>query len=376
MTSFAPRCWVEISRRQIAANFHSFRDAVPHGVEVMPVVKADAYHHGSREVARLLIKEGAARLAVASVEEGAMLRQAGISVPILVMSDFIPDDRMALIDFQLTPVLHSLAAVHDWDVMAKRAGLPLRYHLKIDSGFGRLGTCADAAAIAGAIQAAPHTRIEGLMTHFASATDYTSGQTAEQTAYFRSVAAHLSAAGIAPHCIHMASTAGVAYGHEETWGTLVRPGLGLYGYVPPALGVAPPLSLSVKPALVWKASVLLTKDVPEGATIGYGATFRAARPTRIAVVSAGYADGIPHQLSNRGAVIADGKLAPILGAVSMDVTTIDVTESPALQAGDAVTLLGSENGITIDAQHIAEQAGGIAYSVLCGISARVRRIYL
>ncbi len=376
MSSFALRCWVEVSRRQIAANYQAVCEAVGPAVEVMPVIKADAYRHGAVEVARVLMKEGAGRLGVASVEEGATLREAGITARILVMSDFIPGDRAALIDYDLTPALHSLDGLHEWDRMAQKAGLPLTYHLKIDSGFGRLGTRAAAAEIAQAIHATRHARIEGLMTHFASASDYTSAQTDEQTDYFQAVAGCLRQAGIQPKYVHLSSTIAIAYGRQSAWGNLVRPGHAIYGYVSPARGEAPQNLLRVQPALSWKASVLLVKEVPKGAPIGYGAIFRAPRPMRIAVLSAGYADGIPHRLSNRGMVIAKGQFAPILGAVSMDVTTIDVTECPPLEAGDAVTLMGTEGESMLDAQQIARIAGTISYSVLCGISARVRRVYI
>ena len=376
MSPFALRCWVEVSRRQIAENFHAVRALVGAGVEVMPVIKADAYRHGAVEVARVLVKQGAAWLGVASVEEGATLRQAGVSARILVMSDFIPGDRSFLVEYDLTPALHSLDSVREWDEMARKTGLPLRYHLKIDSGFGRLGTRAAAAEIAGAVLNARRARLEGLMTHFASAADYASPQNDEQTACFHAVAAHLREAGIRPPHVHLSGTIPIAYGRREAWGNMVRPGHAIYGYVSPARGPAPRNLLSVKPALAWKASVLLVKEVPEGAPIGYGAIFRAPRPMRVAVLSAGYADGVPHRLSNRGSVVAKGKLAAILGSVSMDVTTIDASGCPDLQPGDAVTLLGTEGGVTLDAQQIARTAGTISYSILCGISARVRRVYL
>lgn len=376
MSSFALRCWVEVSRRQIAANYNAVREAVGPAVEVMPVVKADAYRHGAVEVARVLMQEGAGRLGVASVEEGATLREAGVTARILVMSDFIPGDRAALIDYDLTPALHSLDAVIEWDRLAQKAGAPLSYHLKIDSGFGRLGTRAAAAEIAQVIQAARHVHLEGLMTHFASAADYTSAQTDEQTEYFQGVATRLRQFGIQPQYVHLSSTIAIAYGRENAWGNMVRPGHAIYGYVSPARGEAPQNLLSVQPALSWKASVLLVKEVPVGAPIGYGAIFRAPRPMRIAVLSAGYADGVPHRLSNRGMVIAKGRFAPILGAVSMDMTTIDVTDCGPLEPGDAVTLMGREGDSALDAQQIAKIAGTISYSVLCGISARVRRVYI
>jgi alanine racemase len=173
----------------------------------------------------------------------------------------------------------------------------------------------------------------------------------------------------------MAATMPIAYGRREAWGNLVRPGLSLYGYVPPPSGAAPPRILAVSPVLTWKARLLAVKEVPAGAPIGYGALYRAPRPIRIGLVAAGYADGVSHRLSNRGQVIAAERLVPILGAVSMDVTTIDVTECPSLRTGDTVTLLGSEGGVTLDAQQLAQTAGTIPYDVLCRISARVKRVY-
>jgi alanine racemase len=214
------------------------------------------------------------------------------------------------------------------------------------------------------------------MTHFASSADYTSRQTEEQTARFLAVLGALRAAGINPRYVHLSSTNPVAWGRREAWQNMVRPGHAIYGYVSPARGMAPEPLLDVRPALTWKATVLSMKDVPEGARIGYGGMFVAPRPMRIAVLAVGYADGYPHRLSNKGRVIAAGRLAPVLGAVSMDLTTIDATQAPGLQVGGAVTLLGEEGDARIDAQQIARMAGTISYRVLCGISARVKRVFL
>jgi len=175
----------------------------------------------------------------------------------------------------------------------------------------------------------------------------------------------------------MASSTPIAYGRRNAWQRMVRPGHAVYGYISPvAKGTAPQRLLEVRPALTWKTAVLAIKDLPAGALVGYGGMYRTTQPTRIAVLAAGYADGIPHRLSSKGRVIANGHFAPIIGAVSMDLTTIDITHCPPLATGDAVTLLGSEGGISIDAQQIARVAGTISYSVLCGIHARVKRIYL
>ncbi len=370
------RSWVEVSRAQIAANFQAIRNVVGPGVEVMPVVKADAYRHGAIEVSRTLEQQGARWLAVSNTEEGVALRDAGIQARILVMADFLPFTREAMLAYDLTPVIHSLEDLRELDRLAAARAQAFRYHLKIDTGMGRLGVCSDAASIGDAILNAKHVEIEGLMTHFASAANYQSTQTDDQLAVFDRLARGLNEAGIYPKLMHLSSTIPVAYGRRQAWRGMIRPGHAIYGYVSPARGHAPARILQVKPALTWRATILSVKEISAGSLIGYGGIFRAPRPMRVAVLAAGYADGIPHRLSNRGSVIVNGRLAPILGAVSMDLTSIDLTNSPETVAGDAVTLLGSEGDVSLDAQQIAKLAGTISYSVLCGIHARVKRVYV
>jgi alanine racemase len=359
------RSWVEVSRTRIRENYRAVRALVGEKAEAMPVVKADAYRHGAIEISRVLESEGVRWLAVSNVDEGIALREAGIRSRILVMADFLPEERTALETFHLTPVIHSLD-----DLDAAR----VPYHLKIDSGMGRLGTRAEPQDIVRRVMAAS-APLEGLMTHFASAANYESGQTDEQIIRFERVLAEFRANGQPPQFVHLSSTIPVAYRRLEAWGNLVRPGHAIYGYISPGRGPIPEAALHVKPALSWKATVLSVKDIEAGALVGYGGIHRAARPMRIAVLAAGYADGIPHRLSNRGKVIAQGKLLPIVGAVSMDLTTIDATGT-TLCVGDAVMLLGAEGGVSIDAQQMAKTAGTISYGVLCGIHARVKRVYV
>jgi alanine racemase len=371
------RSWVEISRDRIADNFRCIRRTVGDSIEVMPVVKADAYRHGACEVARVLVAEGARWLAVSNVEEGVALRQCGIDTRILVMADFLPVGRVSMLQHGLTPVIHALEELSDLDLLAVRQGERVKFHLKIDSGMCRLGVRCCAQDIVEALRPLPHIELEGLMTHFASVADFSVGQTEEQTRFFWQLAGELASAGVRPPHLHLSSTGAIAYGRREAWGTLVRPGHAIYGYVSPARGPAPANLLKcVRPVLSWKAAVLTVKDIPAGSLVGYGGMFRATRPMRIAVLAVGYADGLPHRLSNRGRVVACGRYASILGAVSMDVTTIDATHCPELRIGDAATLLGTEGEARIDAQDIARVAGTISYNVLCAISSRVRRIYL
>jgi alanine racemase len=292
------------------------------------------------------------------------------------MTGFLPYEWDALADSELTPAVQSVEDLAALDRMARESGRTLNYHLKIDSGMNRLGTQAGAEAIVTALRAATHARLDGLMTHFASPSDYSSSQTDEQTAYFTAMVERLRSAGFAPPHIHISSTNALAYKRNPGWLTMVRPGHALYGYVSPARGDAPKPVLDVKPVLIWKAKILVVKEIPEGARVGYGGAFRAPQPMRIAVLAAGYADGVPHRLSNRGRVIAAGKLAPILGTVCMDLTTIDISHTTSLGPGDEVTLLGREGDASLDAQQLARIAGTISYAILCGIGERVERVYV
>lgn len=357
-----PRTWLEVSLDRIALNYRMIQRTVGPSIQLMPVVKADAYRHGATAVSQTLEHEGAQWFAVSNLDEGKALRESGIRARILVIADRIDTDPRAWREFRLTPVLHDLN-----EITALDPGTP--YHLKIDSGMGRLGTNASIEQI---IDHVKGTRLEGLMTHFASSANFQSDQTQRQHQRFEAIRVALEQSGIRPAYLHEASTNPLHFNNNATWRNIVRPGYAIYGYVSRSKGKAPGELLDVAPALTWKATILLTKQVEAGTPIGYGAQFVADKPMRIGILGVGYADGLPHRLGNRSHVLAAGQPANILGAVSMDVTTIDLTHSPQLVAGDAVTLLGE----TIDARQMARDAGTIAYSILCGISTRVPRIYV
>lgn len=365
------RCYVEISRSRIAANYRAVRDAIGPETQIIGVVKADAYGHGAVEVSRVLAAEGIRWLAVSSVDEGITLRRAGINCRLLIMAGVMRWEEEALREFHLTPVAHSLDDLRRFD-----AGGSLEVHLKVDTGMNRLGTRRTAAEIAEVIVGLRNVRVEGLLSHFASAADFASSQTEDQLREFNAVWQELAGLGVRPALMHFASTNAIAYPRRAAWLSLVRPGHAIYGYFSPARGPAPSPVIVVKPALCWRTRIVSVKDVPAGSKIGYGGSFVAHNPMRLAVLAAGYADGVPHRLSNKGKVIAGGRLAPIVGTVSMDLTTVDITHSPGLQPGDEVTLLGSEGDVSLDAQQIARTAGTISYNVLCGISARVKRFYI
>jgi alanine racemase len=368
------RTWVEISRDRLAANYRAIRSAVGERVEILAVVKADAYGHGAVEVARTLEAAGASWFAVTSVEEGAELRRRGIHGRIVVLADFAAPHLDAAAELNLTWVVHSIEELRGLEAWARRREFRPRFHLKFDSGMGRLGVSeAHASDVAGLLASCPHLLLEGVATHFASAEDLASDQTRDQIARFRRLVDTLAARGIRPALVHMANSAALAY-RPETWADMVRPGLALYGYVMPAAGGDTRPAVRVEPVLTWKARILTVKDIPAGAPLGYSATFRAERPMRVGVVAAGYADGVDRRLSNGGMVLAGGRRVRIVGLVSMDVCLVDLTGAPGVQAGDSVTLLGRDGAESLDAMAVAAQCGALPYEILCRIGKRVARI--
>jgi alanine racemase len=372
------RTWVEISTSCIAANYDRVRSAVGASIEVMPVVKADAYNHGAVEVARTLVSTRDVKLlAVASAEEGVALRQAAIATRILLMADFLPFERDLIFEYDLTPVLHAVEHIRELSALGAKYGRVIPFHLKVDTGLTRLGTGTVGNDVTEALRDAPHAALEGIMTHLASAENFESAQTDEQTDRFVGLCSQLcQSVSSPPAYLHMAASSAIAYGRRNAWHTLVRPGLSLYGYVSEPVGEPKAHLFKVFPALTWKAAVIAVKDLPSGTLIGYGGRYRTERPTRTAVLAAGYADGYPHRLVNKGKVIIHGHLAPIVGAVSMDLLTVDVTDCPPVIPGDSAILLGRAEGVSMDAQDIARLAETIPYAILCGIGRRVKRVYV
>jgi alanine racemase len=255
------RTWAEISLERLAQNYRNIQARVGRAVHVAGVVKANAYGHGAVPVSRALVEEGAGWLAVSNVKEGLELRRAGLAVRILVMGGVLPAQRQALLDAHLTPVVHSLEELREWDAI----GRILNAHLKIDTGMARLGMREAPEAIVAAIAAARHVHVEGLLSHFASPED--PEQSAAQMARFEEV---LRVAK--PEIIHFASSFAITEQLKGAWLTMVRPGIALYERV-----------------LTWKAAVIGVKDLQRGETVGYGARYRAERDIRTAVVAAGYA---------------------------------------------------------------------------------------
>ncbi|MGH9749368.1 MAG: alanine racemase [Candidatus Polarisedimenticolia bacterium] len=362
--------WAEIDRDALHHNLRQVRERIGDR-RILAVVKADAYGHGAVGVARSLAGAGVAMFGVALPEEGVALRRAGIDRPILLLGGITPEQAGLVAEHGFIPAVYRADQVEALDAAAARAGRPLDVHLKIDTGMGRLGVPApDVGAFGEILARAAGVRLAGAFSHLAVADAPGDPFTAAQIERFRGAVGTLRRAGLEPVDLHLANSAAIS-DHPPAWLTLVRPGIVLYGY-PPSDQVSP---LDWLPVLSLKTRIIYLKDVAQGTSLGYGRTFVTSRPSRIASLAAGYDDGLPRDLGNRGQVLVGGRFAPIVGRISMDLTTIDVTDLPGVRLHDEVVLIGRDGGERIGADRIAAQSGRIVWEVLCGIGARVPRLY-
>jgi alanine racemase len=365
----------EISLDNLAFNFHSVKEFVGDGVEFMAVVKADGYGHGAVRCAARLESEGVDWFAVATVEEGVELRKARITKPILVLGGFWPGQEIALLNFDLTPIIFRIDQARSIAEAARRQGATAKVHVKIDTGMGRVGVrIDDVSAFAAELSTIENLEIEGLMTHFATADDLDAADfTNHQITAFESAVEIFLAHGHRPKYIGMANSPGAVV-HPLSRAKMVRIGgllYGLGGDVLPA-GVPHP---ELKPVMSVRSKVAQVKILKAGETVGYGRTWVAKRDTVVATVPVGYHDGLPRSLSNKGHFLIRGTRTPIIGRVSMDWTTVDVTDIPNPAVGDDVTIIGASGSEMIRAEDLAAIADTISYEITCGINQRVPRRY-
>ena len=373
--------WADVSLATLRQNFRTVQKHVGAAVTVCAVVKADAYGHGAVECSRALQGEGAKWLGVTSLDEAIPLRDAGIQSNILLMTGFWRGEEAEIIRLQLTPTVWELWQVESLDKAAAGLGVSRHpVHLKVDTGMGRLGVAVEQLpAVLRALTAAKHLRLEGLSTHLASSEIMDAPSVAEQERNFEAARNMVREAGFEPSFVHMANT-GAVISRRETWNTMVRPGVALYGYYLPFQRAGREVSggtlrLPVKPILTWKTRILSLRNFAANQALGYGGTYVTKAPAHVAVLPVGYADGYNRQLSNRGRVIVRDHYAPIVGRISMDLTLADVTGIPGVSVGDEVILLGSTDGLSVDALEHAELANSTPYEILCNISKRVPRRY-
>ena len=370
---------------------HNLRVVRRHAGEarVWAVLKADGYGHGAPAVARTL-ERAVDGFCVALLEEGVELREAGIVAPILVMGGHYGNAHEEVVARELIPVVHDLDQVKAFARLVRSGAVrgPIDVHLKIDTGMARLGVTMEALpALAAGLADVPEVRVRGLMTHLACADAPTNEETIEQMLLFDEATALLARHGVRPTVRHAANSAAVLRSQARL--DAVRPGIAIFGVSPAVDGQ--PLAAELRPVMCVRTEIVAVRDVDVGARVGYGATWRASRRSRIATVPMGYADGLSRQLGGSnvpseraaprrgGDVLVRGRRAPIVGAVSMDMTMIDVTDVPGASLRDAVVVLGAQEGPlgrdVVGASEVATRGDTIPWEVLTSVSRRVPRFY-
>jgi alanine racemase len=361
----------EIDLAALRSNFRALRALAAHG-ELMVVVKADAYGHGAVTVARTLIEEGCRHFGVATLDEARELRAAGIRTRIYLQAGFFAAQAGEIVALDLTPFVFDASLIPLLDraaVSAGRSDFPI--HLKIDSGATRLGVMpVDIPAVIEAVRAASGVRLEGVCTLLANAGDPKSPITDAQLSVFHEAIDTLNAAGMRPSVFHVANSAALVLRYDSHF-SLARPGLSIYG-LPPVAAVRERVELH--PVMTFKTRLMQIKHVPAGSGVGYGHTFVTQRPSLIGVLPVGYADGYRRGLQHGGEVIVRGTRAPVVGAVSMDLTTIDVTGVAGVAVGDEIVLWGESGAESISVNDVARLAQTISYEMLCTVGRRVPRV--
>ncbi len=343
------------------------------GHPLCAVVKADAYGHGALAVARELELGGCAFLGVTLVEEGVALRDGGVRAPILVLGGaFGSQGFAAVVEHHLTPVIWRVD--HLADLTAAARGTSVAYHLKVDTGMARLGAQVDElATFLAAARATPQLKLDGFMSHFASADIVGDAKNLEQVASYTSAIAKVRQSGFSPRWLHVANTPALLTGVHGDGHTLLRPGGGLYGLDTRDRHVGDdPLQAILR----WTTRPIHVKHIPAGTSVSYGARWTAKRDSVVATLPVGYADGYPRIMTGKAKVLVKGELAPVVGTICMDLCLADVTDVPGVSTEDEVVLIGQQGNRRITAEDLAANAGTIAYEITCGIGPRVPRRYV
>jgi alanine racemase len=355
-----------------AANVRVLRGRLREGTRVMAVLKADAYGHGAVAAARRLLREGVEMIGVGDSSEAIELREAGVAAPILVLGAIVPGEVEKVVAYGVAASIHSQSRLELLARAAEAQGRRAPVHLKIDTGMGRLGALpAVAVPLAREIASCPHLSFEGIATHYASASSPVPFQTSSQYESFRRVLEALEAEGLLPPLVHASSTAALLGPLREHFG-MVRLGGGIWGLDPGNLDGS---GLSLRPCLSLRTQVIFLKDFPAGSPVGYHRTHETSRPSRIATLPIGYNDGYGWGLGNRASVLLRGRRAPVVGAVSMDYTTVDVSEVPGAETGDVVTLAGRDGDEEIRVEDLARLLRTIPYEITCRLGKRVVRVH-
>ena len=363
---------IEIDLGALRRNYRALREAAGRA-EVMVVVKADAYGHGAVPIAKTLAAEGCGHFGVATIVEASELREAGIKSRIYLLGGFFPEQAREILTLEVTPFIFDVSIIAPLNTAAKELGKSdVAVHLKIDTGATRLGVLpSELARAIEELRGAASLRLEGACTLFANAADPTSDITDRQLRVFTDALARLETAGIRPEVVHADNSAALIL-RPDTHFNLVRPGLAVYG-LPPVPAVREKIELS--PIMTFKTRLMQMKRVAAGTGVGYGHTFVTQRESTIGILPVGYADGYRRGLQHGCEVLIAGRRAPIIAAVSMDLTEIDLTDLPGVAVGDDVILWGRSGDDTISVNDVARIAQTISYEMLCTVGRRVSRVY-
>jgi alanine racemase len=378
--------WAEIDLKAIAHNVGELRRITQPESRLMAVVKANGYGHGAIEVAQCALQNGATTLGVARIEEGIQIRKAGIQAPILIFGYALPEQAASLLEYDLKPCVSTAASARKLSETAASLRKKIKVHLKVDTGMGRLGqlphnfksdnsTAINTEAIEEtlAIAAMESLELEGICTHLASADSRDKAYTEKQLHLFINYLKRLNQAGLKPPITHAANSAALIDMPQSHF-DMVRPGIAIYGLYPSA--EVQKNRISLKPAMALKARIIHLKQVPAGFKVSYGSTYETQKPTTIATVPVGYADGLNRLLSSRGQILVQGQRVPIIGRVCMDLTMLDVDGIENVQIGDEVVIFGQQGNETLSVDEMASLLNTINYEIVSTITARVPRVYL
>jgi alanine racemase len=367
------RCWAEIDLAALERNLRLIRASLPAHIRYVAVVKADAYGHGLHHAAARLMHSGADLFAVANLSEAAALRELGPGWPILLLSPLLPEEDRYLADYDLAATLSTAEEVGRFANVGRGSGRPVAVHLKIDTGMGRLGVWHEnAPALCAQILASPHLRLAGIFTHFASPDDDTAF-TDEQRRRFLTALSHCEGVDPAAIFVHADNSAGLETMPGASPFNAVRVGLLQFGILPHPNSLL--AAVHTEPVFSFRTRVGIVKALPRGTTISYGRTHTLGRASTVAVLCAGYGDGIPRAVSNRAEILIHGRRCRVLGRVTMDQTIVDVTEVPEVKCGDEAVLVGRQQDAEISITEFSHWADTIPWETLCSVTKRVPRVY-
>lgn len=367
------RCWAEIDLAVLERNLRLIRASLPAHMRYVAVVKADAYGHGIHQTAARLMHAGADLFAVANLAEAAALREIGPGWPVLLLSPLLPEEDRHILEYDVAVTVSSAEEVERLDTAARAAGRTLTVHLKIDTGLGRLGVWHEQApALYRKICDAGHLRLAGVFTHFCSSDD-DAAFTAEQRRRFLAALAGCEGIDLGSLFVHADNSAGLETIEVAGPFNAVRVGLLQFGVLPSPGSLLS--QVQAQPVFSFRTRVGLVKKLPAGTGVSYGRTHILTRETTVAVLTAGYGDGLPRAASNRGHVLIRGQRCPILGRVTMDQTIVDVTDVPGVSAGDEAVLIGRQKDAQIDLAEFSRWADTIPWETLCSVTKRVPRLY-